>query len=94
MGPGSGWPTPVAPAVVAYNAGMVAATVTGRLRIATPDGTPMAFEFPQARLEPGEAQRLDLFDIWLRARVFSQEPAGIEFDYNVAPGSVVSVRRA
>ena len=81
--------TPVAPAVVAYNAGMVAATVTGRMRIATPDGTPMAFEFPQARLEPGEARRLDLFDIWLRARVFSQEPAGIEFDYNVAPGPVV-----
>lgn len=34
--------TPVAPAVVAYNAGMAAATVTGRMRIATPDGAPGA----------------------------------------------------
>ena len=68
---------------------MVAAAVTGRMRFATPDGTPMAFEFPLVQLEPGEARRLDLFDIWSRARFYSEAPAGIEFEYNVAPGAVV-----
>ena len=79
----------MAPAVVAYNAGMVAAAVTGRMRFATRDGTPMAFEFPLVQLGPGEVRRLDLFAIWSRARFYSAAPAGIEFEYNVAPGAVV-----
>ena len=66
----------MAPAVVAYNAGTEATTVTGRLRITVPEGAPMAFEVASVQLAAGATRLLDLYDLWVNARVFSVATAG------------------
>ena len=80
---------PVAPAIVAYNAGTDATTITGRLRVTVPDESPMAYELTPVQLGPGETQAIDLFDDWAHARGLTTAPAGVEFEYSTPPGSVI-----
>jgi hypothetical protein len=85
---GSDW---LSPKVVVSNVGSTETVLTGRINYTTKDGTNGSIALPATRLVPQQVELLDLLPYvsagGVRNKVAS---AGVEFEYDGQPGSIVT----
>lgn len=80
----------LAPVVVVRNANNTEATVSARVPYTRIDGTRAVVNLPESRLRADEIKLLDVREVLQRAAAEPIKTAGIEIEYDSAPGSVIA----
>jgi hypothetical protein len=77
------------PVIVARNLGTEVATVRARVPYTRTDNTTGVVELPQTKLRAGEISLLDTHKVRQRSQQEQIQIAGLEIEYDTAPGSVI-----
>ncbi|HEX8266974.1 MAG TPA: hypothetical protein VF596_16350 [Pyrinomonadaceae bacterium] len=77
------------PVVVVRNTATTDANLTGRVPYTRADGTTETIVLPETRLRPNEIGLLDMREVVRRSEREQIKTAGLEIEYDTAPGSVI-----
>lgn len=78
------------PVIVVKNVGNETATVRVRVPYTRADNKTAVVELPHSRLQPGEMNLVDTAQLRSRSQKEHIQSAGVEVEYDTAPGSVVA----